>query len=339
MDKISFCSDSDLFSLKTFIKTNWDENHIFVRSDLILDYQHKDRKKYNFVIGKNKNNEITGALGFIPPSFFDKELSSKQYLWLALWKVNLKIASNGLGFRMLHFLESNIKHKIIGAVGINNEVEKLYQALGYSVGSLSHYYQLNHRINRFNIIKILNHNIKVENTLKKSSIDNKCRIKKIEWHKINSNFITNFSNKSIDYITKKYKDHPIYNYEIYEVKASNELLLYIIIRKVIVKESNCIRIIDMIGNFNNKYDLEGCFQYLIHKHNSEYIDCYNYGINEDLFYSWGFKRKNKNRIIVPNYFEPFIQKNIKLKFAVKSNSSFYIFKGDSDQDRPNLVTN
>ena len=339
MDKISFCNDSDLSSLKTFIKTNWDENHIFVRSDIILDYQHKDKGKYNFVIGKNEKNEITGVLGFIPPSFFDKELSSKQFLWLALWKVNLKIASDGLGFRMLHFLESNVKHKIIGAIGINNEVKKLYQILGYSVGSLSHYYQLNHRMNRYNIVKILNDNIKIQDTSKKFSIDNKCRIKKIEWHQIDGKFITDFSNKSIDYITKKYEHHPIYNYEVYEVKVSNELLLYIILRKVIVGESNCIRIIDMVGDFNNKYDLKGCFEYLIHKHNSEYIDCYSYGINKGLFSSWGFIRKNKNRIIIPNYFEPFIQKNIKLEFAVKSNSSFYIFKGDSDQDRPSLITN
>ena len=36
MDKISFCNDSDLSSLKTFIKTNWDENHFTKKASIYI---------------------------------------------------------------------------------------------------------------------------------------------------------------------------------------------------------------------------------------------------------------------------------------------------------------
>ena len=39
--------------------------------------------------------------------------------------------------------------------------------------------------------------------------------------------------------------------------------------------------------------------------------------------------------IVPNFFQPFVQKNIKIEFSYKSKyDNFVIFRGDGDQDRP-----
>ena len=46
-----------------------------------------------------------------------------------------------------------------------------------------------------------------------------------------------------------------------------------------------------------------------------------------------------SNVIVPKYFEPFEKKNINLDFAYKVNSKslYFIFKGDSDQDRPSYI--
>jgi len=49
--------------------------------------------------------------------------------------------------------------------------------------------------------------------------------------------------------------------------------------------------------------------------------------------------QNVDSIILPNYFEPLEIRNVEVDFAYKSNSksgSLSIFRGDSDQDRPNL---
>ena len=66
----------------------------------------------------------------------------------------------------------------------------------------------------------------------------------------------------------------------------------------------------------------------------------NYGLDEACFTRMGFQHLdlNQEEIIVPNYFEPFEKKNVKLEIAYKSKSDNYVaFKGDSDQDRPNVL--
>jgi hypothetical protein len=46
--------------------------------------------------------------------------------------------------------------------------------------------------------------------------------------------------------------------------------------------------------------------------------------------------KNDEAFILPNYFEPLEIKNVVIDYAYKSNSGpLSIFRGDSDQDRPN----
>ena len=49
----------------------------------------------------------------------------------------------------------------------------------------------------------------------------------------------------------------------------------------------------------------------------------------------GFLLKNKDEL-VPNYFEPFVKKNIKLGIAIIKNyykNKLIIVKGDGDQER------
>ena len=44
----------------------------------------------------------------------------------------------------------------------------------------------------------------------------------------------------------------------------------------------------------------------------------------------------QGEVVIPNYFEPFLQENIVITAAVRnpSDERYVIFKGDSDQDRP-----
>ncbi|MDA1382070.1 hypothetical protein PCI56_26850 [Plesiomonas shigelloides subsp. oncorhynchi] len=46
--------------------------------------------------------------------------------------------------------------------------------------------------------------------------------------------------------------------------------------------------------------------------------------------------KSSESVIIPNYFEPFEMRNVKIDYAYKANKDLVIFRGDSDQDRPNI---
>ena len=74
------------------------------------------------------------------------------------------------------------------------------------------------------------------------------------------------------------------------------------------------------------------------KEKNEYIDIYEVGIEDATLEEAGFiERKEEDSNIIPNYFEPFVQKNIEIYYMSNCKDKFRIFKGDGDQDRPSVV--
>ena len=72
---------------------------------------------------------------------------------------------------------------------------------------------------------------------------------------------------------------------------------------------------------------------------AEYADVYNWGTDPDLFARAGFSQIDPDgRDIVPDHFEPFEARNIRLRFAIKSDRPVVLFKGDGDQDRPSQLS-
>ena len=64
----------------------------------------------------------------------------------------------------------------------------------------------------------------------------------------------------------------------------------------------------------------------------------NYGIPSDIIETLGFDLLDpKGNLVIPNYFEPFLRKNILIDIAIKSKHDCVIFKADSDQDRPSII--
>ena len=76
---------------------------------------------------------------------------------------------------------------------------------------------------------------------------------------------------------------------------------------------------------------------LIEKNNYEYVDLLAYGIEDGLLFESGFERIYEDDCnIVPNYFEPFVKENVVI-YCTISIPGAVIFKGDADQDRPNMI--
>ena len=71
MNSINFCDKNEIKDLQNFIKKNWNKNHILNSNNNILEFQHRNKDIYNFVISRNQDNIINGILGFIPNSQFD----------------------------------------------------------------------------------------------------------------------------------------------------------------------------------------------------------------------------------------------------------------------------
>lgn len=331
MIEIRICDLSEFDKLKRFIHTNWKNNHILAFHDELLKWQHVNKKegKLNYVIAFDRGkNDIVGILGFIPLSQYDPNLSNNKDFWLAIWKI--QDAYKGIGIEMLHYFIELFNPNSIGSIGINDIVRKLYKVLKFKIGKVAHYYLLNPTIEEFKIAQIQ------EKPNRDTPITSKYKIKRIQdisgYSELKHSYCPQ---KSINYLIERYANHPIYHYTFYGVFMNENIQCILITRKISVNNSSCIRIIDVFGKLELD-TIESELVSLLMAEKSEYIDCLNYGIEEQTFFNLGFNLRND--IIIPNYFEPFEQRNVDIQFAYMSNVGDYIiFKGDSDQDRPNII--
>ncbi|MEH7504134.1 hypothetical protein V7152_19330, partial [Neobacillus drentensis] len=145
--------------------------------------------------------------------------------------------------------------------------------------------------------------------------------------------------KDQNYIKKRYFEHPFYQYQVFGIGKEDATTSLLITREISINHSKVLRIIDFIGAEEDIAGIGLELQKILKANDYEYIDFYQYGISEDVLNTAGFvKREKKDENIIPNYFEPFEKKNVDIHFSTNVNENkYYIFKGDGDQDRPNLL--
>ena len=289
-----------------FLNTYWKKDHIFTKSELLFDYQHKNNNAYNFLITKMEN-KITSILGFIPSD--DKG----KHLWLAIWK-----SKSEKGIEGISLLFNLIKRKpiFIGAVGITKIAKKLYKNLKWNSGELSHYYL---SINKKSKLRIFPYKEPNENFLFTSE------------HKFCQNQDWSLPQKDIHYLNKRYLKHPFFKYYFLSI-LNNEITF---IGRIIEYNSlKVFHVVDVLGDLNGK-KISHSISSFLKKERFDLFEMMIYdsrGIETDLF--------TKNNLeIIPTYFSPFEYRNIKIELCFKKSKELPVrfFLGDSDQDRPNQL--
>jgi hypothetical protein len=86
----------------------------------------------------------------------------------------------------------------------------------------------------------------------------------------------------------------------------------------------------------------GCaLEHLLVEQDAECADLYEYGMDDTAMSRSGMNLLCglDDRVVIPNYFEPFCQENATIRFAYKlrDGQRALIFKADCDQDRPNQL--
>ena len=319
---IEYMKKIDKEELFSFLKENWNNNHIYLKDQKYFDYEFSDNS--NFVLAKN-DDKIVATLGY-----FDYD--NKGDIWTVIWKNSGKMDD---GLKCLQFL-LNAGYKSVSSCGISKKTIPIYEFLGINTGRLRHFYILNQGLEEYNIAKISEKNIKkietkdVEDLIEVENIDE--LLKLINYQELKKyNFY-----KSPEYFNKRYFKHPYYKYHIFvKAKNANSILVFRIIK---ANGGSFIRIMDFLGDEKEFKELTNYLINKMLKEKHEYIDIYEVGIEDEILENSGFiERIEKDSNIIPNYFEPFIQKNIEIYYMSNCNSKFRMFKGDGDQDRPSIV--
>ena len=350
---IKFADEKERKFILQFINNNWKKNHIFVRKPEVFDWQHKspfeNSDKLTFIIARKideiDDNSILAILGYIPYKRFDINLENDG-LALAIWKVKNGIKSPGIGLQLLKFLEREISPSMILSIGITEVVKPIYKVLNYEMGELKHVALFSpNKIKKTKVasgtdlIPPYQPSSEKEKKLKICRVSNDSIDDKIK-EKIDKLGTYSFLNKSFTYVEKRYLLHPFYEYDLFLISVSNSETALFVWRKVKANNSQILRIVDIVGNTNI---LSQCTNFFIKKLNQascEYIDLLCHGIDEVIIKKAGFvSADDYSDLILPNYFSPFLQKNITIDFAYKlhknKNKKVVFFRGDSDQDRPN----
>ena len=95
------------------------------------------------------------------------------------------------------------------------------------------------------------------------------------------------------------------------------------------------KIIDFYGHMEDLIEITAALDKLIKERGYEYIDVYSYGVPTDIYEKAGFVCCNEDdENIIPNYFHPFVRKNVSLRMMDPLLPGLRLFRGDGDQDRP-----
>ena len=344
--RFEICENCHVKELVSFIENHWKNGHIFTKSQILLDWQHKYiNSNYNFVIAKqNVTQSIVGILGFIPTHQFSNMLLSHNEAWLAIWKVRSDISKPGIVIFMLKFLEKKYQLQSIAVAGLSEMVVPIYKALGFQIGKLSQSILINNSKTRFSILKIntplktiqpiINHDYSLK-------ILTKADLEKFS-EKLEEKIFSSRPRKNIQYLINRYYKHPIYNYKLYGVFEKIELHAIVVTRESEANNCKVLRIVDYQGEWESLQFLNAALQQLLKETDCEYVDFMQHGIPTEFLAKSGFLliTEGHDDLIAPNYFEPFEQCNITIDYAYRTkydDKKFTIFKGDCDQDRPNLI--
>ena len=324
---------NEIDRIMMFLKQNWGENHVMANSRELMCYEHAWRDEFTFVLAEdNHTKKLYGVFGFLPYS--DEELRD---MGGGIWKV---IANPHflLGTEIFRYVQENMRCRMFADCGVNPKTKGHRKLMGHVNLKLNQYYRLNSSVQVFSVADIKNRKIsKKTNDISYKLIE----LKNMEEFKRNFN-VTQYKEilpyKDNTYIEHRYFHHIKYRYKVMGIDKGGIVDAVLIGREVAVGEKKIFRIIDFLGNdesFSGTFDAWDSF---LNRGSYEYVDFYEYGLDSESLSKAGFFKRDEDDInIIPNYFEPFEQKNVDILISTNVHENFRMFKGDGDQDRPNSV--
>ena len=341
---VHFCGLNEIDDVVAFLDTYWKKGHVLVKSRLLMDWQHRDVKndRYNFVLARTKeSNEIHALLGFIPTSFFDPSIE-RVLLWGAIWKVRDSVAPTGLGAYLFQYLTSSVPAETWVSFGISEDAKKNNKMMGFKIFPTDNYFFVNSAIRDFKIAAGIE---KYQNSQCCDQRDYAlAEVSASDYEKISEKskiFDLAKPYKSKLYYLNRYFKHPYYKYRCFSIKQNDAIKSIFFVRESPANGSNCLRLVEYVGDYADLSNVRGSINKLLESGCYEFIDIITSNVDDAVLESAGFINKTVDpNVVIPNYFEPFVQKNVPMEYSFISLNNNYrcvINKGDSDQDRPSSV--
>lgn len=316
-----------------FLKENWDEKHIMANNRELMCYEHAWNGTFTFILAEDAHTKkLYGVCGYMP---YSEEKPTD--IGAGIWKV-IQSPRFMLGTELLKYVQERPGCRMLACCGANPHTKGHRKLIGHSNFKLNHYYRLNPSRSKFEVAIIQDKKIIEKQNdvcydfVSLDTIDkfkarfDMCRFKDIMPY------------RDYSYIKHKYFDHIKYQYRIIGIEVKCRVDAVIVGRDVCINNRKIFRIIDFMGKEDAFAGTYNAWEQFISEGNYEYVDFYEYGLLQETLLNAGFVKRLENDVnVIPNYFEPFVQKNIEIHISTNIKGSFRMFKGDGDQDRPNIM--
>lgn len=302
---------------KTLIKKKFYKSTILNQKMLDYLFWNSHTKSYNFKIVK-ENNIIIAVHGYIPQSHFDSKLNKNEiFLGLVLAKKQIKFPLTPLTFSSIM---NNDNYQFIGT--INPTLLPILKIKKFKIYKMAHSFIKNEKNKKIKNLKI-----------SKYEFLDQQKLKYLKTKKIYEGLIPK---KSDNFLINRYLKHPQYKYSLVaNLDLENNLKNILIFRIIRNNKINLLRIVDYVGKEKDLVYCNALLNNLVNKF--DFIDFYSHGISDEILKKTGFENiKDYKDLTIPNWFEPFVNKNIEIlcAYKMKSKTSVMLFRGDADQDHP-----
>ena len=323
----------DTDEIMEFINSYWKKEHILAISKNFFLYEFKKEQKLNIIIAKDDlSNQILGFIGFF--YYNSKDLPD---LSGSIWKIRPDMESKLLGIKIRNHFVKTIKHRFFATPGPGIHMKPVYKVMRMDWFQMSQYYFANDSVKEYSLIS--NPKIKLISRVNSSNIDIKraMDIKNLEGFEFNNDIVPL---KDLNYIEKKYFNHPIYEYHIYYININCSIKNIFVCRQAHAENSSAYRIVDFFGELDYIQEIVAFLDNYIKSNDIEYVDFICHGYDNNTLINAGFNKVDFEdcHTIIPNYFEPFIKKNIPIYcVSNKTNKTYRQHKADGDMDRPSTL--
>lgn len=315
---------SDLDEIFTFIEQTWDKNHIFLKDRQIFDYQHVNLAtgKVSFFILKI-DGKLWGILGYLSCSKWDRFMRSNR-LFLTMWSVDPRCPVPAAGLHLLRAIQRAFPSHELGAIGLSPIASKIYEGMGWHLGEMQH-------VAAFP-------GSRASGGLGPSH--RSMRLEPVNFKHLNAFYGKRNSRKwkkSSLYMTQKYGNHPHFLYQLFELSTDFSQCL-VVTREQRGASGSVLRLVDADGDLTLLEHSGTLWSTLCFERGLAYFDLMAYGLDRNNLLRGGFLESTRDFPSgFPSKFDPYISAPAKILVGLSKQLApgEVLFRGDSDQDRPN----
>lgn len=349
--RIHPCSPDDVADLMRFIGEHYAADHVLSYHRELLDWLYYDeaRDRYNFALARsNETDELIGVLGFIPTSHYDPDLADRSVTWLSMWQVREDAGPSGFGLQLLNVVSNYRSPVAVGAIGINDDVARIYRRLKYQVTTLDHHYMVNETLDEEDLSLVDRFDGRYT-APEYDSVASAPALRDVTadfegyCDRGDLDFLgTGLPALSARYVTNRYVEHPFFDYRVYAVERGTACEGLLAVRPASHGGATALRWVEYLGEPAALRGLGPELQSLLREEGAEYLDIYSAGIDPERFAEAGMLTRDPDPdpgsdVVVPNYYEPFERRNVEIDVAyrVENDADPVVYNGHGDMDRPN----